>query len=124
MSEIEKMYENANIKAKEYCDRDSDACMTCCPEWENRQDCRKYKSVMPPFTAEKQLSLIIWLSHKSIEISDFFIDIKDKREHCVSRHGLQFEDALAQLINLIWQDLTDEEKAEIRGILECSYKEK
>lgn len=30
----------------------------------------------------------------------------------------KFEESLASLINLIWQDLTEEEKQQVKGILE------
>lgn len=109
MSEIEKMYENANIKAKEYCDRDSDACMACCPEWENRQDCWKYKSVIPTFTAEKQLKLIVFFVRKGFKVS-FDNYTKD-----FSLEGIQ--KSLAMAINDKWQSLTEEEKQQIKDIL-------
>ena len=124
MSEIEKLYENANIKSEECCERDSDACMTCCHEWENRQDCWKYKSVIPPFTAEKQLELIKWLATRELKI-------KTQKQPCVTYIGTlgqhecfygieetHFEQALAGVINYLWQNLTKEEKQEIKRILE------
>lgn len=46
----------------------------------------------PDFTAEKQLSLIKWLM-------------------------VNFNEALAELINLYWQDLTEQERTEIAEIL-------
>ena len=120
MSEIEKMYENANIKAKEYCDRDSDACMTCCPEWKNRQNCWKYKSAIPPFTAEKQIELIKWLSEKNYTIS---IDFHENEwgittEDYSGYFQDNLSDALASITNNIWQDLTPEEQQQVKGILE------
>ena len=111
MNEVEKMYKLANIKAKEYCDRDSDACMNCCPEWENRQNCRKYKSAMPSFTAEKQLKLI-----------EFFISsvwwLNLKSLHKTLDYSLNFEDKLAKMVNYLWLSLTPEEKQQIKEILE------
>lgn len=130
MNEIEKMYKNANIKAKEYCDRDSDACMSCCPEWENRQDCWKYKSVIPPFTAEKQIELIKWLGYRRhIDIDIYNIkgctiyDISNDYDCIMNEHKFMFdsntfEDALAGLINQVWYSLTEEEKQQVKGILE------
>ena len=64
MNEVEKMYENCNIKPKQegYCDWDSDCpypdiinsgCGDECSYWKY-EDEAKY----PPFTAEKQLELI------------------------------------------------------------------
>lgn len=123
MSEIEKMYENANIKAKEYCDRDSDACMTCCPEWENRQDCWKYKSVIPPFTAEKQIEIIKFLISKHARF-DMFKNYEQKDLYMVHyecryfpKQYLPFGEALAESINYLWQSLTEKEKRQITDIL-------
>lgn len=125
MNEIEKMYENANIKAKEYCDRDSDACMTCCPEWENRQDCWKYKSVMPPFTAEKQIELIKLLSYYyDITISkNFENDYKfqcegDDVRPYVFTSGQGFAEQLAVFVNMCFEYLPEEEREQIKEILE------
>lgn len=123
MSEIDKLYENANIKAKEYCDRDSDACMTCCPEWENRQDCWKYKSVMPPFTAEKQLELIKWLIQEVDHLELWNFGGKEETFDFdlgeINAKGATFEETLASLINNLWQSITDVElKEQIKEILE------
>lgn len=123
MNEIEKMYENANIKAKEYCDRDSDACMACCPEWENRQDCWKYKSVIPPFNAEKQIEIIKFLIGKHARF-DMFKNYEQKDLYMVHyecryfpKQYLLFEEALAESINYLWQSLTEKEKRQITDIL-------
>ncbi len=111
MNEVEKMYKLANIKAKEYCDRDSDACMNCCPEWKNRQDCWKYKSIMPPFTAEKQIQLIL-----------FILNTFKQGFNCRVEGGKISLDTLArgiaqEVVNC-WQNLTEEEKQQIKEILE------
>lgn len=123
MNEIEKMYENADIKAKEYCDRDSDACMACCPEWENRQDCWKYKSVIPPFNAEKQIEIIKFLIGKHARF-DMFKNYEQKDLYMVHyecryfpKQYFPFGEALAESINYLWQDLTEEEKQQIKDIL-------
>ena len=123
MSEIEKMYENANIKAKEYCDRDSDACMICCPEWENRQNCWKYKSAIPPFTAEKQIEIIKFLISKHARF-DMFKNYEQKDLYMVHyecryfpKQYLPFGEALAESINYLWQSLTEKEKRQITDIL-------
>lgn len=71
MNEVEKMYENCNIKPKQegYCDWDSDCpypdiihneCGDECPYWKYEDEV-KY----PPFTAEKQLELIKLLQRKN-----------------------------------------------------------
>lgn len=125
MSEIEKMYENCNIKPKQegYCDWDSDCpypdiinngCGDECPYWKY-EDKAKY----PPFTAEKQLLLIQWLAEtRPIHIT-LLLD-KWTIEGMV-RYGIKydtFEDALSGYVNQIWNDLTPEEKQQVKGILE------
>ena len=129
MTEVEKLYELAGVKPKECCDRDSDLCMSCCPEWNNRKSCWKYKSIAPPFTAEKQIELIKWLGlrrHLDIDIynikgctiyefSNDYDCITD--EYRFMFDSSNFEYALAGLINNLWQDLTSVEKEQIREIL-------
>lgn len=130
MSEIEKMYENCNIKPKQegYCDWDSDCpypdiinsgCGDECPYWKY-EDETKY----PPFTAEKQLELIKWLTKNDkfhcLEI-EFFIKEKDYKISTyqkASNFNEDFTETLASLINNLWQDLTEEEKQQVKGILE------
>lgn len=119
MNEVTKLYENANIKAKEYCDRDSDACMTCCPEWENRQNCWKYKSAMPPFTAEKQIAILNFcLKWGQVHLLRGFDD-EYRIENCCYRQGYQptIADAIANYINEKWEKLTPEERKQIKEVL-------
>lgn len=71
------------------------------------------------FTAEKQLLLIQWLAKTRPIHINFYID-KWVIEGMV-RYGKRydtFEDALSGYINQIWQDLTEEEKQQIKEILE------
>ena len=70
----------------------------------------------PPFTAEKQLSLIMFLSYKcgkglliNLRTMDKDIDICDFK---------LFGECLAKLVNELWQSLTEEEKQQVKGILE------
>lgn len=117
MSEIEKMYENAKLhkcsNKGNFCKHIGEIC----------EKCKKHK--YPPFIAEKQLELIKWLSSiKDFEFESVFargLYIVGCRE-CVSNNkhwaeNKQFEEALAELINDLWQDLTDAEKAQIKEIL-------
>lgn len=87
----------------------------------------------PPFTAEKQLELIKWLGKLAgkLEISSnyndtqyllyFYLNRKTRDEILpnisTGRSG-NFEESLAGLINNLWQDLTDVEKAQIKEILQ------
>lgn len=137
MSEIEKMYENCNIKPKQegHCDWDSNCpyprlkCNDECPYWKD-EDEAKY----PPFNAEKQILLLQLLAR--IESADyfqfFFYEIKQEwvfrlnmltELSCESAYiyesrNKNFDECIAGLINIIWQDLTEEEKQQVKGILE------
>ena len=118
MSEIEKLYENAGVEK----------------EWKPLPygDIEEY---YPEFTAEKQLELIKWLAYKDYDKDALLININASNytyfslgiNSCDDGNGLyedycfgskQFNEALAGVVNLIWQDLTDTEKAEIKRILE------
>lgn len=117
MSEIEKMYENANIKQDRMCEwtcKDSETC---------NLNCKHYGSMQlyyPPFTAEKQIELIKLLTQQcDLTISHFtkweFIHFDGQEPTQVK--GKDFVETFAKLINAYWQSLTDQEKEEIRRIL-------
>lgn len=114
MNEIEKLYENAGVEPVLF------------------YDCESYNQKVEKgylFTAEKQLELIKWLGELDLieimrtvgEEKDWIIssryDISEGIYHFVSRNK-SFDNALAILINNLWQNLTEEEKEQIRGILE------
>lgn len=119
MSEIEKMYENAGI---------NQVCNTCelrgfkrlCP---TKELCVRTN---PPFTTEKQIELIKLLGN----VRDYTVEIdKFKGVYYVGCRSAGsndklwgssnvFEDALAELINETWFCLTEEEKQQVKGILE------
>lgn len=115
MNEITKLYNNAGVE-KSKC---WDDCNTC-----TRLSCDKnisyVKAEYPPFTTEKQIELIKWL----VKNQDIF-KITYHREFlwCSSIEWVEsdcyeeFEESLADLINTIWQDLTEEEKQQVRNIL-------
>lgn len=124
MSEITKLYENCNIKPKQegHCDWDSDCpyprlkCNDECPYWKD-EDEAKY----PPFNAEKQIELIKWLIlNYSTEIT------KGRYTNYFMSTGRSYKASgnddliicMANLINNLWQDLTEEEKQQIKEILE------
>lgn len=133
MSEIEKMYENAGIeKVKDYyCPN----CETKLEDWvgkhkgyicpnercdyalcdaeEDFQECLEhlsYREKYPPFTAEKQLSLMAFLINRKVGLS-FKTEQGEITIEAISR-------GLAGIVNRIWQDLTEEEKQQVKGILE------
>lgn len=102
MNEVEKMYNNAGIKK----------------DW-NSTPYGGIEEYYPPFTAEKQLLLIQWLAETRPIHINLLLD-KWTIEGMV-RYGIKydtFEDALSGYINQIWQDLTEEERKQIKNILE------
>ena len=124
MNEIEKLYELASFVKK----RCKDYSCTVCEQY---NDCEKY----PPFTAEKQLELIKWLSnndkdknkkltlYNSAHLYYFGLDhepahSEDAMWSYGESLGTTFEDGLASIINDLWQDLTEEQKQQVKGILE------
>jgi len=77
-----------------------------------KKECHKE---LLPFTAEKQISLIIFLSYNysrglliNLRAMDKDIDIYDFE---------LFGECLARLVNNLWQDLNEEEKQQIKEIL-------
>lgn len=126
MTEISKMFENAGFKKREIENciyKNSTPCGHSCDDGE---DCPylEIKIDYPPFTADKQLELIKWLSTKELKIRinkqpyAIYIGILGNDNTCFfGCEGLYFEQTLAEAINNLWQSLTDQEKEEIRGIL-------
>ena len=139
MSEVENMYKNANAY-KNLCecsfknlydysiDYGQDVCIHA--EDEIRTDCEGCKlaeqnvKYYPPFTAEKQIELIKWLCKNDkfhcLEI-EFFIKEKDYKISTyqkASNFNEDFTETLASLINNLWQSLTEEQRQQIKEILE------
>ncbi len=116
MNEIEKMYENAGILKE---------CLSPCyinKTWRKIHDCPNCdnRENYPPFTAENQLELIKWLG-----IRDEFNFYQNKvtkdwifYDHEKDATHYNFELGLASWVNYLWQDLTEEEKQQVKGILE------
>ena len=111
MNEIEKMYENAGIKPLPTCSNcnmldeywsNGTYCSTCKCDKGN-DECGMADYVYPPFIAEKQIELIKFLL-KNYE----GVDYNDK----------SFEESLAGVINKLWADMPEEEKQQVKGILE------
>lgn len=103
MSEVEKIYRNSGIGKQYFENLHGDG--YCYPE----------------FTAEKQLEMIKWLVHyiKQINITDAISgEFYFTAFGYVGYMKVDFEEALASFINNLWQDLTEVERKQIRGILE------
>ena len=113
MNEVEKMYENARVEP-EIIFIDGDI---------------SKKEIV--FTAEKQIELIKLLAkNDNIYIIYYPFDNTYNIRYCVSGFydgsvmgdrevtSVNFEETLAKLINNLWQDLTEEERKQIKEILE------
>ena len=101
MSEIEKLYENAGVE----------------PVY-------SYTKCYPEFTAEKQLELIKWLCQNTyrnylfikFNFTNYYWQIECNMSD--SDRVDNFSEALASVCNNLWQDLTEEEKEQIRSVLQ------
>ena len=128
MSEITKLYENANIEKEVikgcydyYSKLGIDIWKENDCRGKNCDTCKKDKSIKeyPPFTAEKQLNIVKFLFNQGVYYSTFPNDtyqfhISDDIENPQPR---KFDIAIAEIINDLWQDLTEEEKQQIKEIL-------
>ena len=86
-----------------------------------------YTKCYPEFTAEKQIAIIKWLSRRSHitiglglpwgQYDDDWWCVTCKKGG-VGTDAYKLEEALAGFINNLWQDLTEEEKRQIKEILE------
>ena len=112
MTEIEKMYENAGINKRCCANIKFEDCIYL------PSDCGYYN--YPDFTAEKQIKLIKFLLdkycdiriRKNLEGAYYITSFND-----ISCFSENFEETLASFTNTHLQDLTDQEKEEIRNIL-------
>lgn len=124
MNEVEKMYSNAGVKKykKDYCGWDSNCpypyhkCNDKCPYYKY-EDNEQY----PPFTAEKQIAILKLLTQRcDLTISHFteweFIHYDGQEPLQIT--GKDFTETFAKLISAYWQDLTEEERKQIKEILE------
>ena len=134
---IQKLYEIADTK-KKYLDficknknceykklSGKFACVNCFNS--TRQKIKTY----PPFTAEKQLELIKWLLHhkQTTQVELRYFGNSYYVTHCTKsknknyeyvRDGKArlFENSIADLFCDMWESLTDNQKQEIKEILE------
>lgn len=107
MNEVEKMYKLAQIANEGY-------------------DAWDMKDIYPPFTAEKQLELVKWLGKNKNGFGYFNDGATGLSCHCDFNwewfdkdfYAEDFDNALAGLINSLWQDLTEEARKQVREILE------
>lgn len=106
MSEIEKMYRSAHVYPRVYGDITKET-------FENKVF-NMVDMCNEAFTAEKQLELIKLIANrKGYPDYEYFGNLFDDYIQL-----LDFNEALAKLVNLIWQDITEEERNQIKDILE------
>ena len=120
MSEIEKLYELVGFK------RSKPSCAECFLD--RHSCCRSYNEcpeLYPPFTAEKQLELIKLLSYyynitisKNFENNYTFQCEGDDVRPYVFTSGQDFAEQLAVFVNMCFEYLPEEEKQQVKGILE------
>lgn len=111
MNEVEKMYENV-LNLKQKCSNpyiDPEYCAKDCKE------CKDFRYDYPPFTAEKQLKIMAFLINRKVGLS-FKAEQGEITVEAISR-------GLAGIVNRIWQDLTEEERTQIKNILESEVRE-
>ena len=118
MTEISKMFENAGINKSCHANIKFDDCI-CSPS-----DCGYYN--YPDFTAEKQLKIIKLLSKIRGDIQlcyianqyIFVVNFETSKCQWANKYHEKIDEALADMVNVLWKSLPDKEKEEIRGILE------
>ena len=107
MSEISKLYENCGIEIP-------------IARLKIFKDDNGEIFTRPPFSAEKQIELIKWL----MRYDEIHGDYNDNEYGFATlnysgKYKKDFEESLASVINNeLWQSLTEEEKQQVKGILE------
>lgn len=132
MNEVTKLYSLAGVEPQKQC------YYWDCPystgevvlDLQKEKDCTNCKNpdkaVYPPFTAEKQLELIKFIASLGVcEIENwndkgFYFAIKRERIYptmFLSLSNINLQETLADVINNLWQDITAEERNQIKNIL-------
>lgn len=113
MTEIEKLFENAGIKI---CKRKQGFTLKDCTDREC-EECGYYDL---SFTAEKQLELIKWLSKRRL-LNITFCENKNtyqlSNNKCTGSFCSDLATAVATLVQCELDFCTEEEKQQIKGIL-------
>lgn len=117
MNENRKLYENAEIN-KIGIKRCSGIKQGICQH--NCNECESFDYKYPPFTAEKQLELIKWLGEWDYTVR---IDFHENEWGIATENNSGYfqdnlSDALASIINNLWQALTEKEQQQIKEILQ------
>lgn len=105
MSEIDKLYKNCGFI-----------------ETIKHHHFREHRVKAIPFTPEKQIKLIKWLANTKHYIQSISMTYDGKKYYVENEryNGIasSFEEALAEVVNELWQSLTEEERQQVKGILE------
>ena len=111
MNEIEKLCENAKVE------------LVADVKFPTKDV--NYNITYPPFTADKQLELLKLCFDKYEKLEK----VRGLKERCIiyyrfDKNGYTefvncetWEETIAGLVNNLWQDLTQEEKEQVKGIL-------
>jgi len=130
MTEIKKMFENAGVepqyKKRTEC-KDGYTVGHPCEKGIACINCNRsvFEDVMPPFTAEKQLKIIQLLSkiRNAIQFcysdNQYILVVNFETEKCqwANKYHDKPDEALADMVNVLWKSLTNQDKEEIRRIL-------
>ncbi len=123
ITEVEKLYRNAGINmcTLEFRTQYTTCDYNTCNGKHGEASCGWYE--VPPLAPEKQLELIKWLVQnkrlcvrKAEYSNNFYMDTIMNRSNGVDSKN--FEVCLASQVNNLWQNLTEQERTEIRSILE------
>lgn len=123
MSEIEKLYENAGVQSFKTCEFCTQKNIDCLKENTSNITCGLSKDAYPPFTTWKQLDLFkLLIRHPKTEIYCRYSNDKYKlimyTEDCCTSDIGSFENVLASVVCDVWGLLSEEEKQQIKEILE------
>lgn len=106
MSEITKLYENAGVE------------LVADVKFPTKDV--NYNVGYPPFTAEKQLELIRWLGELQIDTRKGYWHLAKfgRTTKTIYANNGNSGEALSEIVNKLWQSLTDTERTQIKEILE------
>lgn len=119
MNEIEKLYENAGIEKRKFCEFDPDCIYFLSKYCELKYDIKCENYIYPPFTAEKQIKLLEFdYKYSRVPAIGYIIELK-KYDCPHYDYGAfdTFQEVLCAEINYHWQFLTEQEKEQIKKIL-------
>ena len=126
MSEIEKLYRNAGINTISQKTKDCNYCY----HYEETYDapchvcttdkCPFEKNITPSFTAEKQIELIEWLRELQIDTRKGYWHLAKfgRTTKTVYANNGNLGEALSEIVNQLWKNLTEEEQKQVKEILE------